>query len=184
MENLKLILLNNDYKLQYLDFIKECEKDIKYNGFECCIPLSTKDTIDNDIMTLINRHKGVNLPEGWVPDSVLCMFDEFKNNIIGIISIRHRLNENLKFRGGHIAYYIRPSKRNKGYATKMLSFSIEYCKENLDLYKVLITFSKNNSYSIKTILNNRGTLHSEDIDNNEIIQRYYINLKDKLDEQY
>ena len=184
MENLKLILLNNDYKLQYLDFIKECEKDIKSNGFECCIPISTKETVDDDIMVLMNRNKGINLPKGWVQDSVFWMINEFNNNIIGIVSIRHRLNENLKFRGGHIAYYIRPSKRNKGYATKMLSFAIEYCKENLDMDKVLITCSKNNSYSIKTILNNGGILHSEDVDNNEIIQRYYINLKIKIDEQY
>ena len=104
------------------------------------------------------------------------MFDEFNNYIIGSISIRHRLTDTLKFRGGHIAYYIRPSERNKGYATKMLYFALIYCKENLHLDKVLITCSKNNIHSIKTILNNGGILHCEDVDNNEIIQRYYIDL--------
>lgn len=43
MEKLKLVVSNNDYKDQYLDFIRECEKDIKATGFESCIPLSTKD---------------------------------------------------------------------------------------------------------------------------------------------
>ena len=176
MENLKLILLNDNYKFQYLNFIDECEKDIKNNEFESCIPLSTRDSIESDMIILKNRHYGINLHGGYVPDSVLCMIDEFNNYIIGVVDIRHRLNNNLKFRGGHIAYYIRPSERNKGYATKMLSLALKYCKEILYIDKVLITCSKNNIYSLKTILNNGGILHSEDIDNNEKIQRFYIHL--------
>lgn len=176
MENLKLIVPNNDYKNQYLDFIKECKKDIKAKGFESCIPLSTKHTIEKDIIDLKNRYNGINLPKGWVPDSTLWMIDELKNSIIGVISIRHRLTESLKFRGGHISYYIRPYERNKGYATKMLDLGLRYCKESLYMDKVLITCSKNNIYSVKTILNNCGILHSEDIDNSEKIQRYYVFL--------
>lgn len=176
MKRLKLILPEDNYKIQYLDFIKECKKDIQANRFECYIPISTKDTIESDIIILRNRHNGINLPNGWVPDSILWMIDETNNNIIGSISIRHRLTDNLKFRGGHIAYYIKPSERNKGYATKMLCLALEYCKETLNIDEVLITCSKNNIYSAKTILNNGGVLHSEDIDNNEKIQRFYIYL--------
>lgn len=176
MENLKLVLPNNNNKSNYLDFINECKKDIKMNGFEYCFPISTNDSIDNDIISLINRHKGINLPDGWVPDSVLFMFDELNNTIIGIVSIRHSLTNTLKFRGGNIAYYIKPSQRNKGYANKILSLALKYCNEMLCLDKVLITCSKNNIGSIKTILNNGGILHSEDIDNKEEFQRYYINI--------
>lgn len=176
MERLKLVLPDDKYKLQYLDFIKECEKDIQANGFEYCIPISTDDTIDRDIITLTNRQKGINLSNGWVPESVLWMVDESKNHIMGSVSIRHRLTDSLKFRGGHIAYYIKPSERNKGYATKMLSLALKYCKETLNIDKVLITCSKDNIYSAKTILNNGGILHCEDMDNKEKIQRYYIYL--------
>lgn len=176
MGKLKLVFPNNDYKFQYLDFIEECKEDLELNGFECCFPISTKETIDNDIITLRNRRKGINLLEGWVPDSVLWMFDEFNNEIVGSVSIRHRLTENLKFRGGHIAYYIKPSERNKGYASKMLFLALKYCKETLGINKVLITCSKDNVYSAKTILNNGGMLYCEDMDNNEKIQRYYIYL--------
>ncbi|MEG2868672.1 MAG: GNAT family N-acetyltransferase [Terrisporobacter sp.] len=119
MDKLKFILSNDDYKVQYLDFIEECREDIEKNRFESCFPLSTKDTIDSDMTTLMNRHKGINLLDGWVPDSVLWMFDEFNNQIIGSVSICHRLTDNLKFRGGHIAYYIKPSQRNKGYGSKL-----------------------------------------------------------------
>lgn len=40
------------------------------------------------------------LPNGWVPERVLWMVDESNNNIMGSISIGHRLIDNLKFRGG------------------------------------------------------------------------------------
>ena len=64
MENLKLVLPSDYCKFKYLDFIKECKKDIKFNGFEYCVPISNKDTIDNDIIILRNRCNGFNLPEG------------------------------------------------------------------------------------------------------------------------
>lgn len=121
MEKLKLVLANEEFKFQYLDLVKECEKEIKLTGFDCCIPISSLDSFENDIIDLRNRQNEINLPEGWVKESVLWMIDEDKNLIIGCISIRHSLNDKLKFRGGHIAYYIRISQRNKGYGSKMLN---------------------------------------------------------------
>lgn len=175
MSKLKLIFPNNNYKNQYLEMIQESIEDIKATGFECCVPLSTKETIEIDIAMLNKRHMGINLPEGWVRESTLWLIDEKSDNVIGVISIRHRLTEKLKFRGGNIAYYIRISERNKGYATKMLSLALKYCKQ-LYIDEVLITCSKNNIYSVKTILNNGGIFDSEGFYNEEKFQRYYIKL--------
>jgi len=115
------------------------------------------------------------LPDNWVPASVFWLVDESDYKIIGVIIIRHHLSEYLKFRGGHIAYYVRPSERKKGNATKMLSIALEYCRQ-LSIDRVLITCSKDNFYSAKTIQNNSGIFHSEDIENGQVFQRYWIDL--------
>lgn len=77
--------------------------------------------------------------------------------------------------GGDIGYGIRPSERRKGYASNMLSLALKKCK-SIGLSKVLITCSKDNFGSAKTIINNGGVLDSEDIDNSEVFQRYWITL--------
>ncbi|MEG1411863.1 MAG: hypothetical protein RSD36_18690 [Terrisporobacter sp.] len=48
--------------------------------------------------------------------------------------------------------------------------------ESIYIYEVLITYSKDNIYSVKTILNNGGMFDSEDFHNKEKFQRYYIKL--------
>jgi len=133
------------------------------------------ESFDSDIKKLIDRHYGRNLPEDWVPDSVLWLYDSTADKILGAIVIRHKLNDYLKFRGGHVAYYVRPSERNKGYATLMLSLGLDFCRK-IGLKSVLLTCSKDNIHSAKTILNNGGVLDSEDIDNGHIFQRYWIHL--------
>ena len=58
----------------------------------------------------------------------------------------------------------------------MLSLALKQCK-TIGISKVLITCLKNNIGSVKTITKNQGILESEDIDNGEFFQRYWINLK-------
>jgi predicted acetyltransferase len=94
------------------------------------------------------------LIEDKVPAHNLFAYDE--NTLIGFISIRHYLNEDLYQVGGHIGYMVRPSKRNKGYAKKMLKLALHYAKDNIGLNKVLITCSIHNIASEKTILANGG----------------------------
>lgn len=176
MQNVKLILANSSYKKQYIDFIQECREDIISRGFEFSIPISDNETFESDIKRLSDIHHGQGLPEGWVPGSVFWLCNDVDGKIIGVITIRPKLNEYLKFRGGHISYYVRPSERNKGYATLMLSLGLEYCR-SIGLTSVLITCSKDNIYSAKTIMNNGGILDSEDNDNGRIFQRYVIHLQ-------
>ncbi len=57
----------------------------------------------------------------------------------------------------------------------MLSLALKQC-EIIGISKVLITCLKDNIGSVKTITNNQGVLESEDIDNGEVFQRYWINL--------
>jgi len=58
----------------------------------------------------------------------------------------------------------------------MLSFALKECKI-IGLSKVLITCSKSNLGSAKTIIKNGGIFESEDIDKGEVFQRYWIYIK-------
>lgn len=97
--------------------------------------------------------------------------------IIGAVSIRPKKNaENIGL-DGHIGFGIRPSERNKSYATKMLSMALPIIKNHgIDL--VIITCNKENIGSSKTIQNNGGILKKEVFDekNGNIVHVYYIQL--------
>ncbi len=97
------------------------------------------------------------------------------DTLIGMVSIRHSLNENLKIIGGHIGYSIHPKFRKKGYGTKQLSLALEECKK-LNINKVLITCSSTNIGSKKIIKNNNGIYMDSNQFKDEIIERYWIKL--------
>ncbi|NOW05617.1 putative acetyltransferase [Clostridium beijerinckii] len=96
-------------------------------------------------------------------------------HLIGMIDIRHRLNDYLLNFGGHIGYSVRKSERRQGYATEMLGLALKECVK-LGIKKVLITCNKNNIGSAKTIVNNNGILENEVDEGNRITQRYWVYL--------
>ena len=115
--------------------------------------------------------------EGLVPAHLFLAISKENGRLIGIIDIRHKLNEFLLSFGGNIGYSVRKSERQKGYATEILSLALEKCKE-LGLSRVLITCDKDNIGSKKTIMKNGGVFENEvNYEDNIIIQRYWIDIK-------
>ena len=116
------------------------------------------------------------VPEGLVPSSTYLGVREKDNYIVGMIDIRHYLNEYLTQAGGHIGYGVRKTERNKGYAKQMLKLALEKCKE-LKIKKVLITCNEDNIASEKVILSANAKL--EDIRNvdGENKKRFWIDLQ-------
>lgn len=115
------------------------------------------------------------VPKGLVPSSTYLAVREKDNYIVGMIDIRHYLNEYLTQAGGHIGYGVRKTERNKGYAKQMLKLALEKCKE-LKIKKVLITCDEDNIASEKVILSVNAKL--EDIRNvdGENKKRFWIDL--------
>ena len=78
---------------------------------------------------------------------------------LGRLSIRHRLNRRLRFKGGHIGYDVRPSCRRRGHATLMLRLSLPVAHQ-LGIDQALVICDDTNGASRRVIEANGGRLAS------------------------
>ncbi|MGM1046992.1 MAG: GNAT family N-acetyltransferase [Bacillota bacterium] len=165
-----LIEPSNDYKEEYIEMIQEWE-----GTGEMMVPFVLKyDYSDFDmlIQELMDLRDIPRVDYTKVNSSTFWLVMRNKK-VIGVVNIRHKLNEGLLNRGGHIGYGIRPNERRKGFATEILKQALIKAK-GLGIDKVLITCAKDNIGSVKTITNNGGVLDSEEVINGIEIQRYWI----------
>ena len=171
----KIILVKPD--LSYADeIIKYKEESLAespiING---SAGLDRLSSIEDWLEELNKRSCEDTVPKGLVPSSTYLAVREKDNYIVGMIDIRHYLNEYLTQVGGNIGYGVRKTERNKGYAKQMLKLALEKCKE-LKIKKVLITCDEDNIASEKVILSANAKL--EDIRNvdGENKKRFWIDL--------
>ena len=114
------------------------------------------------------------VPEGLVPSTTFLAIDE-DNQLVGMIDLRHRLNDVLLRHSGHIGYSVRKSRRRKGYAAEMLRLALAEAGK-LGIHKVLVTCDKENTGSARTIQKNGGILENEMADGEKGFQRDWIPL--------
>lgn len=98
--------------------------------------------------------RGEGVKETFVPNSTYFLLDA-ADQIVGVVNIRHYLNDRLRLRGGHIGYGVPPSQRGKGYATQMLALALIEARR-LGVEDALLTIYPDNEASRKVILNNGG----------------------------
>lgn len=115
------------------------------------------------------------VPDGHVPGSVFLAYRKSDGRLVGLINLRHYLNDFLFRNFGHIGYSVRPSERRKGYATEMVNWVLNEARK-YDIDSVLITCAKDNIGSAKTIIANGGMLEKEVEGGDRITQRYWIAL--------
>jgi predicted acetyltransferase len=120
--------------------------------------------------------KGIDLPDKWVPSSSFWLIRS-NNLILGVSSLRYRLNKRLRVFGGNIGYKIRPGQRQKGYGTKILELTLAKAK-TFGLKRVLVTCDDNNIASAKIIEKNGGVLHDkcDRGETHKLTRRYWIDL--------
>lgn len=118
----------------------------------------TKEEFKNYIKHEIDR-KNNEITYDDTPTITYIMYVD--NSPVGYICLRTQIDENWKRWSGNIYYKVRESKRNKGYATKMLELILKECKKR-NYKEVYINSSKGNIASEKVIIKNGG-IFIEDI---------------------
>lgn len=173
MEKIYLVAPSMEHEKSYIDMMVEWEeaKEHIYPGV-----IRRKGTDYNNWLEILESYKkSETCPSRFVPSHNFFLVNKY-GKVLGAISIRHYLNEELLLLSGHIGYGIRPSERRKGYATEMLEMALEKCRD-MGIHEVLITCDKDNLPSARTIIANNGVLENEIIeDDGNIVQRYWIAL--------
>lgn len=169
----------------------ESEVIIMYNEYMNDEPIPGIDTFEgirdfenldkmsfNEWIEDLEKNKDENqLPAEYSTHTLYLAIDDNKR-IIGAIGLRWKEVPTLMKFGGLIGYSIRPSERNKGYATKMLQLALEEFKK-INKEKVLITCKDFNFASKKVIEKNGGIYENSyyNEDDKYTYLRYWINLK-------
>ena len=117
------------------------------------------------------------LPEGRVLSTQFILVREEDDRLLGMLQLRHYLNDYLRRIAGHIGYSVRPSERCKGYARRMLAMALPEARA-LGLDRVMISCHVSNEGSRRTILANGGVFDSTvwDEEDGELLERYWITL--------
>ena len=171
----KIILVKPD--LSYADeIIKYKEESLAespiING---SAGLDRLSSIEDWLEELKKRSSEDTVPEGLVPSSTYLGVREKDNYIVGMIDIRHYLNEYLTQVGGNIGYSVRKTERNKGYAKQMLKLALGKCRD-LKMKKVLITCDEDNIASEKVILSANAKFEDIRSADGENKKRFWIDL--------
>lgn len=110
----------------------------------------------------------------WVLTDTFFAIRKRDKKIIGIIDLRHTLNDFLKD-FGNCGYSVRPSERRKGYATEMLGQIISVARES-GMKELHLSVERNNIPSVKTIIKNGGIYERSFSHENEMADIYKISL--------
>ena len=117
------------------------------------------------------------VPEGKVVSTQFILVREADDRLLGMLQLRHYLNDYLRRVAGHIGYSVRPSERRRGYAKRMLAMALDEARK-LGLERVMISCSVENEASRRTILSNGGVFESTVLDetDGELLERDWIEL--------
>lgn len=122
--------------------------------------------------------EGKNIPADIMPQSTFWLVNE-DYKVVGIVRVRHRLNERSLQYGGHIGYYIRPAERGKGYGKKALQLALEKLRR-AGTARALLTVHPDNTISKQIVLACGGVQDGQGQDpvSGAIVDRYWIDSKE------
>ena len=153
---LTLVRPTLEFKSKALDYRQEHfdNNEMVINGGEL---LDKTDSYEEWLKSVTDNTSPDTVNPNWVVTDTFFAVDE-NENIIGIIDLRHTLNDFLKD-FGNSGYSVRPSERRKGYATEMLRQILLIAKQ-AGLQEVYLSVERDNEPSVKTIVKNGGKYES------------------------
>ncbi|MBQ4522413.1 MAG: GNAT family N-acetyltransferase [Lachnospiraceae bacterium] len=173
---MKLVFPNLLYKEKVIQFINEFyEYHSDINGSGGLENYLEKSTYEEWLKKVLADIDIANVSKPRVPALTYFYVREEDDKIIGMINIRLALNDFLKKEGGHIGYCVRPTERQKHYATDMLKDALKVC-DTLGMQEVILTCDKTNIPSANVIKNCKGVLEAEFYSETfkDVIQKYII----------
>jgi predicted acetyltransferase len=166
---MKLISPTVEYKESYASYIKELGSEERY-PFPADFDF---EDFEEFLQKIEDYQNGVNIPNPMVPSSTFWLIKN--NEIAGITNIRHYLNKEIEYCGGHIGLGVRPSFRGKGIGSSLMKKSIKELNSR-GINTVHIHCYKDNIASTAMIIANGGKLTSEFSEGDKVIQRYVVNV--------
>ena len=130
--------------------------------------VSREDFETKALPQMIAFSEGKGLPEGYVPETFLFLWDD--DRIVGQYRIRHYLCESLRTGAGHIGYFIGKEFRSRGYGTEGLRLTLEAAREIVPEEEFYLRVNRSNPASLHVMLKNGGRIVREDED------KYYVRI--------
>ena len=140
------------------------------NGSEL---LDKTECYEEWLQSIKNNENPETVSSDWVVTDTFFAVDE-QDEIVGIIDLRHTLNDFLKD-FGNSGYSVRPSQRKKGYATEMLRQVLDIARR-AGLTELHLSVEKDNLPSVKTIIKNGGVYERSFEFESELADIYRIEL--------
>lgn len=173
MKKLTLVIPEKKYLDSYLSL---CEENAQHNlppDFLTRDPKLFNEWKENLFDSYRDRREGIDLPEGFVPETIFWTVED--DQVLGVGAIRHWLSPTLERFGGHIGYCIRPSLWSKGYGSEQLKRLLDKAKE-MGISVALTTCNDQNIGSYRVMEKNGGVMKDKIeniIDGKNILTRRY-----------
>jgi predicted acetyltransferase len=149
-----LVVPSEDYRDSYLEALREFQLE----GRQRDISLEEIATdFGSFVQHLHTQADRTRIKPGLVPSSEFWLVDG--NDYLGMLRLRHELDEHLLQKGGHIGYAIRPSRRKQGYGKLILKYGLQQAKA-FGFERVLLTCDQDNHSSRTIIESNGGVLEN------------------------
>lgn len=147
------------------------------NGFMGTPVYTGEATVEQYLQRCCDMPDPATLTPGVVPQTVFWMLDA-TGLAVGMVRMRHCLNDNLRIRGGHIGFFVRRDQRGKGYAKEALRLALLELRKLGEL-RALLTVDPENTPSIRVIQANGGRFESiyTDPATGKQCRRYWIEME-------
>lgn len=148
--NIKLIRPSNDFKNQYEEYKNEFkQRNEKFVDDKSNEP---EESFEEWLKRVTDDSDEKTVSENWVLTDTFFIIRKTDNMLIGLCELRHSDDEIIKD-FGQIAYEIRPTQRNKGYATTVISMLCNIAK-SVNMNELYVSVEESNKGSIRTIEKN------------------------------
>jgi predicted acetyltransferase len=146
------------------------------NGFGGTPVATGEATLAEFLQRCCDMADAAHCPSHLMPQTVYWALDD-AGRAIGMVKLRHCLNDKLRLHGGHCGYYIHRNHRRKGYGTRVLRLALEELRR-LGVDRALVTIDPENIPSIRVVEANGGQFAdlATAPDTGGTVRRYWIDL--------